>query len=104
MAYAQSGGDGGSKMPWIIGGVALVYLWYEGYLASWFPSIFGTTAVATTPANSVATGSTTLTANQTAGTPTLSQIASGNSSSLLSNMVAGGAKRVLPTGLMPTHS
>jgi hypothetical protein len=109
MAYAQrvmpyvrqgSGGDSGSKMPLIIGGVALVYLWYQGYLAAWFPSVFGTTnPVASTPVTSVATGSTTLTANQTAGIATLTQLAS--SQSILANT---GAKRSVPTGLMPIHS
>ena len=79
MAYSQGGG-GDSKMPWIVGGAALLYLWYEGYLASWFPTIFGTTTVAsTTPTTSVNTASTTPTVNQTAGVVTLPQVASASS-------------------------
>jgi hypothetical protein len=96
MAYAQSGGDS-SKMPLILGGVALVYLWYEGYLASWFPSIFGTSVASSTPTTSVATGSTTQTVSQASGIPSLTQLAS-------TSVVEGGAKRVIPTGLLPIHS
>jgi hypothetical protein len=95
MAYAQGSGDGGSKMPWIIGGAALLYLWYEGYLAAWFPSVFGATTVAnTTPTTSVATGSTTPTVNQTAGTPTVSQVTSPT------NMIV---KRPMPITTAPIH-
>ena len=78
MAYTQGGGSGGgSKMPWIIGGVVLVYCWYEGYLATWFPSIFGTTQSTTTvPYTSVATGSVNQSLAQVVGTPTVNNIAS----------------------------
>ena len=85
MAYSQGGGGGDSKMPWIVGGAALLYLWYEGYLASWFPTIFGTTTVAsTTPTTSVNTASTTATVNQAAGVVTLPQVTA--TSSIASNM------------------
>lgn len=77
MAYAMGSGGGDSKLPWIIGGLGLVYLWYEGYLATWFPSIFGASLSTTTvPYTSVATGSVNPTLTQVVGTPTINNISS----------------------------
>jgi hypothetical protein len=62
MAYTQPSSNESNTLPWIIGGVALFYLWYEGYLAQWL----GGSQASVTPATSVDSAATTPTVNQVA--------------------------------------
>ena len=89
MAYSSQSGSESNTLPWVIGGLAvLYYLWYNGYLSSSSGSGVtggsgggGTTPTSTdsgsVPVTSVASGATTPTVNQAAGTSTVSSVASG---------------------------
>ena len=72
MAYTPQSSNESSLLPWIVGGAALFYLWYEGYLAAWLGGSTATTGAV--DENGVADGVTSVTSGAT--TPTVTQTAS----------------------------
>ena len=85
MAYSPQSSGESNTILWLAGGAVLFYLWYEGY----FTSTTTTAADGTVdengvaePTTSVASGATTQSVNQAAGTSTVSSVAAGTTQSV----------------------
>ena len=84
MAYSTQSSGESNTILWLAGGAVLFYLWYEGYFTSTTTTADGTVDEngVVEPTTSVASGATTQSVNQAAGTSTVSSVAAGTTPSV----------------------
>jgi hypothetical protein len=84
MAYSSQSSGESNTILWLAGGAVLFYLWYEGYFTSTTTAADGTVDEngVVEPTTSVASGATTQSVNQAAGTSTVSSVAAGTTPSV----------------------